>query len=103
MANIPDVLVAASAAYKLLLENERVRVMEIRLKPGQTAPMHNHPNDHVVIVKNDTQMKLSFPDGKDALFDLKAGQVLWIDAGPHEAKNTGTTDAANLVIEVKKK
>lgn len=103
MASVPDVMVAASSAYKLLLENERVRVVEIRLKPGQTAPMHNHPNDHVVIVKNDTQMKLSFPDGKDAVFDPKAGQVLWIDAGPHEASNTGATDTANLVIEVKKK
>ena len=102
MANIPDVLVAASSAYSLLLENDRVRVMEVRLKPGQTAPMHNHPNDHVVIVKNDARLKLSFPDGKDAVFDLKAGQVLWLDAGPHQTQNAGTGDADNLVIEIKK-
>ena len=102
MANIADVMVAASSAYSLLLENDRVRVMEIRLKPGQTAPMHNHPNDHVVIVKNDAKLKLSFPDGKEAVFELKAGQALWLEAGPHQAQNAGTTDADNLVIEVKK-
>lgn len=102
MANIPDVLVAAPSAYSLLLDNPKVRVMEIRLKPGQKAPMHSHPNDHVVYVQKDAKLKLSFPDGKDALIDLKAGQSIWMDAGAHEAENAGTTDAHNIVIEVKK-
>jgi quercetin dioxygenase-like cupin family protein len=102
MANVPDVLVAASNAYKLLLENDKVRVMEVMLKPGQKAPMHNHPNSHVVYVKMDSRLKLTFPDGKDNTIDLKAGQTLWLDAGPHEAENVGKTDFDNLVIEVKK-
>jgi quercetin dioxygenase-like cupin family protein len=48
MERIPDVLKPAANAYKLLMENEKVRVLDIRLKPGEKAPMHNHPNDHVV-------------------------------------------------------
>ena len=102
MASIPDVMTSAASAYKLLLENDKVRVLEVRLKPGQKAPMHNHPNNHVVYVNKDARLKLSFPDGKDAVFDLKAGQVLWLEAGPHETENVGTTDGHNLVIEVKK-
>ena len=102
MANIPDVMTAAKSAYNLLLENDSVRVLEVRLKPGQKAPMHNHPNHHVVYVNKDARFKLSFPDGKDAVFDLKAGQVLWLEAGPHETENVGTTDGHNLVVEVKK-
>jgi beta-alanine degradation protein BauB len=101
MANIPDVLTAASNAYGLLMKNKKVRVMEVYLKPGQKAPMHNHPNDHVVYVKNDAKFKLSFPDGKSSVFDLKAGQTLWIEAGPHETENVGTTEGDNLVIELK--
>ena len=50
MTDIPDVLEVAKSGYKLLLENKKVRVMEIRLKPGEKSPMHNHPNDHVVYV-----------------------------------------------------
>ena len=103
MANIADVLTAAPAAYSLLLENDRVRVMQVRLKPGQKAPMHNHPNDHVVYVNKDARFKLSFPDGKDAVIDLKAGQALWLEAGPHETENVGSTDGDNLVVEIKKK
>ena len=102
MADIPDVMVSAAKAYSLLLENDKVRVMEVRLKPGEKAPMHNHPNNHVVYVKNDSKLKLSFPDGKDAVFDLKAGQALWLDAGPHATENVGTAPADNLVVEVKK-
>jgi quercetin dioxygenase-like cupin family protein len=102
MTSVPDVLVAANKAYHLLLENDKVRVMEVRLKPGEKAPMHNHPNSHVVYVKTDSRLKLTFPDGKDNVVDLKAGQTLWLDAGPHEAQNAGNTDFDNLVIEVKK-
>jgi quercetin dioxygenase-like cupin family protein len=101
MTSVPDVLVAANKAYKLLLENDQVRVMEVRLKPGETAPMHNHPNPHVVYVKSHSRLKLTFSDGKDNVVDLKAGQTLWLDAGPHEAQNAGDTEFDNLVIEVK--
>ena len=102
MANIPDVLVAAAKVYKLLLENERVRVMEIRLQPGETAPMHDHPHDHVVIPKNDAKLKLNTPDGKESVFELRAGQVLWLGPGPHEGQNAGETELNNIVIEIKK-
>jgi quercetin dioxygenase-like cupin family protein len=102
MPNVPDVLVTAKYAYELLLENDSIRVMELRLKPGQKAPMHNHPNSHVVYVKTDSRLKLTFLDGKDNAIDLKAGQTLWLNAGPHEAENVGKTDVDNLVIEVKK-
>jgi beta-alanine degradation protein BauB len=101
MAKIQDVLKAASNAYGLLLENDKVRVMEIRLKPGQIAPMHNHPNDHVVYVMKDAKFKLSFPDGKNMEIELKSGKVVWMEAGAHEIENVGTTAGHNLVIELK--
>jgi beta-alanine degradation protein BauB len=101
MTKIQDVLKAASNAYRLLLENDKVRVMEIRLKPGQIAPMHNHPNDHVVYVMKDAKFKLSFTDGKSTEIELKSGKVVWMEAGAHETENVGTTDGHNLVIELK--
>lgn len=101
MTKIQDVMTAASKAYGLLLENDKVRVMEIRLKPGQKAPMHNHPNNHVVYVMKDAKFKLSFTDGKSTEVDLKSGKVLWMEAGAHETENVGTTEGHNLVIELK--
>ena len=102
MEQIPDVLKAAAKAYKLLMENEKVRVLDIRLKPGEKAPMHNHPNNHVVYVMNNAKFKLTFADGKMGDFDLKSGQALWMEAGSHATENVGTTDGHNLVVEIKK-
>jgi beta-alanine degradation protein BauB len=102
MPNIPDVLKVDNSGYNLIMENDRVRVMEMQLKPGEKSPMHNHPSDHVVYVFKDASFKLSFPNGENADFELEAGNALWIDAGPHETENIGSTQAHNLVIEVKK-
>ncbi|MEN6329415.1 MAG: cupin domain-containing protein [Methanobacteriaceae archaeon] len=101
MTKIPDVLQVTASGYNLLMENEKVRVMEMRLKPGQKSPMHNHPHDHVVYVFKDAKFKLSFPDGKNAEFELRTGETLWIEAGPHETQNIGSTEGHNLVIETK--
>ena len=101
MTNIPDVLKIAESGYKLLMENEKVRVMEMQLKPGQKSPMHNHPNDQVVYIFKDAKFKLSFPDRNSDEFPLKKGQVLWIKAGPHETENIGRTEGHNLIIESK--
>jgi quercetin dioxygenase-like cupin family protein len=96
----PDPEIVAGDVYKLILENERVRVFDIRFKPGQKAVMHRHP-DHVVYVLADGTLKLTLPDGKSQVFPLKAGQAMWIDAGPHATENVGKMEAHNLAIELK--
>ena len=101
MTKFQDVLKVENSGYNLLMENEKVRVMEMRLDPGQTSPMHNHPNDHVVYVFNKAVFKLSFPDGKSNEFKLTKGKALWIEAGPHETQNIGQTHGHNLIIEIK--
>ena len=102
MATIPDALAAAPGAYMLLLENEKVRALDLRLKPGQKAPMHDHPSAHLVYILSSARVKLTFPDGKGTTLDLAAGQTVWMEAGAHETENVGTTEAHNLVVEVKK-
>jgi beta-alanine degradation protein BauB len=102
MEKVKDVLVAAGNAYKLLMENDKVRVLDILLKPGEKAPMHNHPSDHVVYVMANTRFKLTFPDGKVNEVDLKTGQTLWMEAGSHATENIGNVAGHNLVVELKK-
>lgn len=96
----PDPATAAADVYKMVMENDRVRVFEVRFKPGQKTVMHGHP-DHVVYVLADYTLNLMLPDGKSQEVPLKAGQALWIGAGPHAAQNIGTTEGRALVIELK--
>ena len=96
----PDPAIAAKDVYKLVMENDRVRVFDVRFKPGQKAVMHRHP-DHVVYILVDGKFKITLPDGNSQEFPLKAGQALWMGAGPHATENVGTTEAHNLVVELK--
>jgi len=95
-----DPLVAASNVYKLLNENDRVRVLEVVTKPGEVAKMHHHP-DHVVYALKGGKATLT-SGGKTQEMDIKTGSVLFLEAQDHEFKNIGNTTIDLLVTELKK-
>ncbi len=95
-----DPEIVASEVYKPLLENDRVRVFDVRFEPGQEAVMHGHP-DHVIYVLEDYTLDLRMPDGTSQVVPLKAGQTIFMNAGQHAAKNIGATPGHALVIELK--
>lgn len=88
-------------SVKILIDNDRVRVLEIRHKPGAKEPMHSHPA-YVVVFLSGTRLKATTPDGKTREGDRKAGEVLWSEATTHALENVGTTDQHVIVIELKK-
>ncbi len=96
----PDPAEAARDVYTMIMENDQVRVFDVRFKPGQETVMHMHPN-HVVYVLAEYTLDLRLPDGSRQEVPLKTGQTLWIGAGPHAAKNIGTTEGHAVVIELK--
>jgi beta-alanine degradation protein BauB len=52
-----------SDKYKVVLENDRVRVLEYRDKPGDKTTMHVHP-DFVVVSRSAFRRRLTLPGGK---------------------------------------
>lgn len=87
--------------YTVLLENERVRVLEMRDRPGDVTGMHTHPAN-VVYVFSPARRKFTFPDGTTKVADVKAGQVLWSPGLTHAEQNVGKTDTHVLIVELKK-
>jgi quercetin dioxygenase-like cupin family protein len=96
-----DAVQVAPQQYKVLLENDRVRVVEYQSKPGEKAGMHAHPAS-VAYFFSPAQFKFTLPDGKTAEAEVKAGQVIWQEPVTHTTENVGTTNAHALVIELKK-
>jgi beta-alanine degradation protein BauB len=94
-----DPLLIASNAYKLLNENDKVRVLQVTFKPNDVANMHYHP-DHVVYALSGGKMRLT-SGGKTQEMEIKTGQVLFLDAQEHEAKNIGATTLDLLGMELK--
>lgn len=99
-AEWPDPTKVAGDVYKVLLENDRVRVADVRFKPGQKTVMHGHP-DHVIYVLAGFRLRIEVPDGVANTVDLETGQTLWMKAGPHAAQNVGGTEGHALVVELK--
>jgi len=86
--------------YKVLLENDRVRVLDFRLRRGDTEEFHSHPA-HVLYVLEPFKVRFRLPDGRTATREAKAGDVLFSDAVTHSPTNIGTTDAHGILIELK--
>lgn len=95
-----DPLVVAPSMYKLKMENERVRVMEVTFKPGQKIPPHKHP-DHLVYALMDGALTITPAGGKPNMAKFKKGDTVWIPAESHSAVNTGGSEIKLLVIELK--
>lgn len=101
MARAQDMVKVAPQNCKVLLENERVRVVEVVQKPGEKLAMHSHPAN-IVYAFASAKAKYTTPDGKTHERELKAGQAVWSDGVTHSSENVGTTESRVLVIELKK-
>jgi beta-alanine degradation protein BauB len=86
--------------YKVILENDKVRVLEYKDKPGEKTSRHHHP-DFVLYALSGFTRKLTLGDGKQITKDLKAGDVIWMKDQIHVGENIGKTDTHALIIELK--
>ena len=88
---------------KVLLDNDQVRVTEVRRSPGMKVPMHTHPPGLLGYYFSPAKVKATLPDGKTKTMDIPAGKVLWYpNELTHAIEIMGTTDLHVLVIQLKK-
>ncbi len=93
-------LQVAPQNYKLLMENDRVRVFDVTIKPGEKLAMHSN-GPSVIYVFNDGRLKHTYPDGKVRETEAVSGSLVWDQAETHETENTGETEIHSLKIELK--
>ncbi len=86
--------------YKVLLENDPVRVLEYRLKAGEKEPMHSHAAG-VVYVLSGAKLKFSYPDGRTEERAAATGETIWRNPTTHAVENVGNTEAHVIAIDLK--
>jgi hypothetical protein len=86
--------------YKVVLENDQVRVLRATYGPHEKSLMHEHPASVAVFMK-DSHVKFNLPDGTSQEVMSKAHDATWSDAGKHLPENLGDKPIDVIVIELK--
>jgi len=94
-----DPIVTDGNLYRVIFENERVRVLEYRDRPGDRTHPHQHP-DSVMYVLSDFRRRLT-QAGQEREVELSTGQVRWVAAQEHIGENIGQTDSHVIFVELK--
>lgn len=100
MSDSPDDPVTTNPdLYHVVIENDRVRVLEYRDKPGTVTTPHRHP-DSVMVTLSAFQRRLRTGD-RSMDVDLDAGETRWLPAQSHVGENIGSTDTHVIFVELK--
>lgn len=86
--------------YKVIFENERVRVLEYKDRPGEKTQQHRHPA-FVLYALAPFKRRIVLPDGKALVREFKAGDVLYSEAQTHIGENVGATPTHVIMVEMK--
>ena len=97
---VPDALTTDPDKYKVIFENDRVRVFDYTDKPGDKTKMHHHP-DSVVYMLGPFKRRFTLGNGKSAVRELKGGEIAWNDEQLHIGENVGDTNTHVLIVELK--
>jgi hypothetical protein len=101
-----DAVIAAPEFHHLLLENDSVRILETRIEPGQTVPLHTHrwPAACYFLSRGDVIRR----DGAGRIeFDSRtmpplSSPAAWLPPlGPHTLENVGRTVVHVVSVELK--
>jgi beta-alanine degradation protein BauB len=96
-----DGLVSSPGNFKLLLENDHVRVLQYTLPPGALDHWHTHP-PRVGYVLSGAKIRVTEADGSHEDYDEKTGETYWGEFSKlHNTLNVGTTPYIALLVEVK--
>ena len=86
--------------YTVKFENDRVRVLEYRLQPGETESMHSHPAG-IVYYLSDSTTRTTLPNGTSSEGSHTRGDVSWREFTRHAGENVGTSEVHAIAIELK--
>ena len=96
---MPDAVSVAPDHYKVVEENDRVRILEFRGKVGDKTSMHSHP---AVVAIALTAAEVRFTMGGQSMeISLSAGQAMYMDATDHATEILGSSEAHVILVELK--
>ena len=94
-----DPAVSNPALYRVVMENERVRVLEYRDRPGDRTTPHRHPDSVMVTLSSFRRRLRTGREERDVA--IEAGTTAWLAAQEHSGENIGETETHVIFVELK--
>jgi hypothetical protein len=88
---------------KLIFENDRVKVWELTLQPGEALGPHTHAHDYLILpIEGSTMEVTHHARGTVDVGEFLGGAVIYREKGDsHTAKNIGPARYHQLLVELK--
>jgi len=100
VAQAQDPVKVDSTHYKVIAENEHVRVLKISYPVGGKSVPHQHP-DSIVVPLVTSKVHFASADGTSRDEELAAGTAMYAPAGVHTPSNMGKTAVDAILVEFK--
>lgn len=103
-----DAMLVAPGHHEVLLENEKVRVLDTRLAPGEQTPIHTHTSSAALYVMSWSDFLRRDASG-NVIVDSRSwdrqpvnGEALWLPSlPPHSVENVGDAELRLIAVELK--
>jgi len=91
-----DPLKVAPHIYELAFENDKVRVLNQTIRPGEWPPVHEHP-DSVTIYLNPCAWLEEDAEGK-RMESFKFGTPVWTPAASHGGRTATVVQECRVIV-----
>jgi mannose-6-phosphate isomerase-like protein (cupin superfamily) len=89
-------------ADRVVFENERVRIWEMTLEPGEASDFHEHTLDYLLCVIEGESVDADFDGGRSIQIPVQPGTTIFVPKGNREvAVNRSAIRYHEILIELK--
>ena len=88
--------------FRIVLENDSIRVLEFHSKPGLGVcgtGIHSHPA-HLTVLLTAAKVR-DTRDGRTIIVSNQPGDAFWLPPITHETENLGKSEIRALIVEIK--
>ena len=95
--------VLGDVGTSVLMENDRVKIWEMDLAPGEESAEHRHDMDYILVILEGDRIAGISTDGREDIYaDVQPGLTVYMNKGGTEiARNIGAKRYREILIELK--
>ena len=95
-----DAVTVPPDRYKVVEENDKVRILEFRGGQGDKTEIHSHPAV-VAVALSAADVRFTIPGGQTMEIGMSAGHAIYMDAAEHATEILSSSEAHVILIELK--